>query len=198
MNKYYFFVDYENVNVDGMNGIDKLTENCTVIIFYTDHAQTLTFGLHRRMNLSRAEIKFRKVQCGTKNALDFQLSSYIGYVIGQDENIVCYIVSKDNGFANVVNFWRARGANIQIVTDISVTPKHRSVKRSEVAELLEKTGNEFSEEDIIFVRDTMRKHMKDLTVPLPTVKNRINSELCKKYGGDRTKIIYNAVKPLIK
>ena len=193
-----YFIDYENVAKAGLKGIDELSRKDAVYIFYSAYSNSLTFHEHESLMNTKAEIEYFDVRTVGKNALDFQLSSYIGYVIGQDENIVCYIVSKDNGFANVVNFWRARGANIQIVTDISVTPKHRSVKRSEVAELLEKTENEFSEEDIIFVRDTMRKHMKDLTVPLPTVKNRINSELCKKYGGDRTKIIYNAVKPLIK
>lgn len=29
----YYLVDYENVKVDGLNGVDKLSESDTVIIF---------------------------------------------------------------------------------------------------------------------------------------------------------------------
>lgn len=125
MKKYYFFVDYENVNVDGMNGLDKLTENCTVIIFYTDAAQTLTFGLHRRINLSKADIKFKKVKCGTKNALDFQLCSQLGFTISENKyafpNDVCYyfIVSKDNGFVVLEDYFNCQKAPVKVINDLT-------------------------------------------------------------------------------
>ena len=41
--KRYFFVDYENVNRDGMNGIVKLSDKDCVRVYYSDAAETLTF-----------------------------------------------------------------------------------------------------------------------------------------------------------
>ena len=193
-----YFIDYENVAKAGLKGIEELSKRDTVYIFYSAYSNSLTFHEHESLMNAKAEIVYFEVRTVGKNALDFQLSSFIGYIIGQNEDIICYIISKDNGFANVVNFWRTRGARLQLVPNISLTPKMKPVKRTEVAELLAEADPPFEEEEILFIRDTMRKHMKDLTSTIPTVKNNINSELCKKFGGQRTKIIYNALKPLIK
>jgi len=46
----YFLIDYENVHVAGFEGITKLTDNDCVVIFYSENADTMTFGLHRRIN----------------------------------------------------------------------------------------------------------------------------------------------------
>ena len=99
-----YFIDYENVAKAGLKGIDELSRKDAVYIFYSAYSNSLTFHEHESLMNTKAEIEYFDVRTVGKNALDFQLSSYIGYVIGQDENIVCYIVSKDNGFANVVNF----------------------------------------------------------------------------------------------
>ena len=93
----YYFIDYENVHQSGLNGIEKLTENDKLIIFYTTNAETLTFSIYEKLILCKAEIQLYKVQCGGKNALDFQLSSYIGYIVGKHPKCMCYIISKDNG-----------------------------------------------------------------------------------------------------
>ena len=98
----YYFVDYENVGSDGLNGIRELDENNAVFIFYSKNADKITFDIHMQINESKAEIRYFKAETGQKNALDFQLSSYMGYVIKENENAEkeaeYFIVSKDNGF----------------------------------------------------------------------------------------------------
>lgn len=98
----YYLVDYENVNKTGLNGVAKLDKDDVVCIFYSENADSLTFGLHRRLNESAAEIIYKKVVIGNKNALDFQLSSYLGYIIHENESegkqYDYYIVSKDKAF----------------------------------------------------------------------------------------------------
>lgn len=193
-----YFVDYENVSKSGLKGIEGLGKKDTVYIFYSAYSNSLTFNEHASLMNAKAEIVYFEVRTVGKNALDFQLSSFIGYILGKSEKTICYIISKDQGFANVVNFWRERGAHIQIAPDISLTPRNRPVKRSEIQNLLSGIEPPLGEEDILFIRDLIRNNMKEYTAPLPTIKNRINSELCKKYGSEKTKGIYNAVKPLIK
>ena len=107
----YFLVDYENVNVSGFNGVSKLTENDVVVIFNSENAQTLTFGMHRRINESKAEIKFQKVNVNEKNALDFQLCAYLGFLIRDkinDENVenIYYIVSNDKSYSVLQDYCR--------------------------------------------------------------------------------------------
>lgn len=59
-----FLVDYENVHVEGFNGLSNCTENDLIKIFYTKGADTLTFGLHRRLSETKAKIEYLKVENG--------------------------------------------------------------------------------------------------------------------------------------
>ena len=130
----YFLVDYENVNVAGLNGVSSLNEDDVVIIFYSENANTLTFGMHRRINESKAEIKFQKVAVKEKNALDFQLCSYLGFLIrdkkNDDENIknYFYIVSNDNGYSILPDYWKKFETDLKIVSNLAKD----EVKKNEV------------------------------------------------------------------
>ena len=55
--KRYFFVDYENVNRDGMNGIVKLSDKDCVRVYYSDAAELLHLDCiggykYHRLNLN--------------------------------------------------------------------------------------------------------------------------------------------------
>ena len=120
----YFLVDYENVNVSGLDGIANLTENDTVIIFYSEKADTLTFGMHRRIIKSTATFKFQKVLLKEKNALDFQLCSYLGFLIkdtATEENLdnKYFIVSNDKGYSILPDYWKKFGFNLKVISNLS-------------------------------------------------------------------------------
>lgn len=74
----YFFVDYENVNREGLNGISKLEETDCVRIYYSDAADTMTFGLHRRINASKAHFDYIKVQIPIKMQLTVRYYLILG------------------------------------------------------------------------------------------------------------------------
>lgn len=101
----FYLIDYENVNIEGLQGVENLTAADEVIIFYSEHADKLTFDLHRRLNETKAQISYFKVGACKKNALDFQLVSYLGYLIAQHSGQAFYIISHDTGFQSVVRFW---------------------------------------------------------------------------------------------
>ena len=104
----FYLVDYENVNTEGMQGVELLSAVDEVIIFYSHYADRLTFDLHQRINLSQAAVQYIKVDACKKNGLDFQLVTYLGYLIARTPESNFYIVSKDNGFQSVVQFWEER------------------------------------------------------------------------------------------
>lgn len=115
-----YLIDYENVNTDGLNGISRLSAEDTVIIFYSENADRMTFGLHRRLNESKATIDIRKVDVGGSNALDFQLGTYLGYLIALDREQQYNIVSNDRGYKHVANFWNKQKAQVRLIPEISV------------------------------------------------------------------------------
>ncbi len=118
-----YLIDYENANKDGLNGVTKLTERDTVIIFYSDKADRMTFGLHRRLNETAATIEYRKVDVGGHNALDFQLATYLGYLLAQNPEEEYCVVSNDRGFQFLVGFWKKPQYNVCLTREIAASPQ---------------------------------------------------------------------------
>ena len=190
----YFLVDYENVNVGGLNGVSNLTENDTVIIFYSINADTLTFEMHKQI------FKFQKILLKEKNALDFQLCSYLGFLIRDtmiDENASnnFFIVSNDKGYSILPDYWKKFGVNLKIVSNLAksepqiVQPKvTQPVKApTELESALHKFFNDKNE-------------LSAVAKMINNAKNKceVNNSLCKKFTDKRGGEIYRAVKPFLK
>lgn len=142
----YYLVDYENVKADGMYGVDQLGKKDCVCIFYSENASTLTFGLHEKLNQTKGKIVLQKVEVGVKNALDFQLSTYLGYLISENEgkNETYYIVSEDKGLAILTGYWAERGENVKTASDIAAAKEdleEEKPSKTEKKEKKEKPGN---------------------------------------------------------
>lgn len=184
--KRIFFVDYENVSISGLDGVTKLDANDEVYIFYSTNADKLTFGLHRRLNETKAKIHYKNVIKGSKNALDFQLASLLGYTIREnmDSNngtIFYYIVSKDLGFSCLENFWEKTDILVSVVKNVALD------KKSELIAKVKACIKEESEAE--FVANIIEKYK---------TKQGINNALVKKYkDGAKAKEIYQAIKKLI-
>ena len=114
----YFLVDYENVNRDGLNGVTKLNEEDCVRIYYSDAAATLTFGLHRRINSSKAHFEYIKVQIPIKNAVDCQILFDIRDLSKENRNAEYFIVSKDTDFNRAVEEFKFKKIRIKKVEEI--------------------------------------------------------------------------------
>lgn len=118
----YYLIDFENVKSRGMEGVELLTKEDTVCIFYSDNADSMTFDLHRKLNETKADIIYHKVAVGTKNALDFQLATYLGYLICEQQREGIhpnyFIVTKDNGFTSLMVYWKAQGVPVRIIRNL--------------------------------------------------------------------------------
>ncbi len=104
-----YLVDFENVNSAGLAGVQKLTKEDKVYIFYTVNATSLSFTAHLNLLSCPAEVIYYYVASGTKNALDFQLASFLGYLISQGTEKDFCIISNDRGYEHVKNFWEKNG-----------------------------------------------------------------------------------------
>ena len=131
-----YLVDYENVHNDGVTDIKKLSASDRVVIFYGDSIKSIPFETHVEMMASKAVIEYIETHKVAKNYLDFQLATYLGFLIGKGEKGPVYIISQDTGFDSIVDFWRGR--NIEAFRQPSIaspsTPKdvsQRIKKRDE-------------------------------------------------------------------
>lgn len=100
-----YLVDYENVSLPGLEGIERLNDKETVYIFYGNSAGSISFEMHAKISQTRAHVHYIKTERSGKNYLDFQLATLGGYLVATTEETRFIIVSKDTGFESVVDFW---------------------------------------------------------------------------------------------
>ena len=101
-----YLIDFENVASEGLVGITYLAPEDEVIIFYSNNSNRLSMKMHILIGKSVCKCDYYEVTVGGKNALDHQISTWLGYMIGTkaaDRNY--YIVSKDMGYKFVASFW---------------------------------------------------------------------------------------------
>lgn len=122
-NNRLYLVDYENVSNAGLIGINQLSANDLVIIFYGAQVNSIPYEPHIAITDSAANIEQMKAEKTAKNYLDFQLTTYLGYKLGQNSYSEIYVISKDSGFDAVVDFWSQRGHSIKRQEAIVVTEK---------------------------------------------------------------------------
>ncbi len=104
----YYLIDYENVNAAGLEGMDEITPDSRVVLFYTKNSSKIDLGVFNLLRSSEAELAVIEVHHG-KQALDIQLASYVGFLIGTESvDTEYYIVSKDKGYRNIQDFWSDR------------------------------------------------------------------------------------------
>ena len=190
----YFLVDYENVNVAGLDGVSNLTENDTVIIFYSINADNLTFDIHRKIIESKATFKFQKILLKEKNALDFQLCSYLGYLISETKDSEnspnnYFIVSNDKGYSILPDYWKKLGFNLKIVSNLS----KNEITSSQPAKTF---GNLESELNKILPDKSIVSVVLKIINNAET-KSEVNNMLGKNFGNQKGGEIYRTIKPLV-
>ncbi|MBQ7186598.1 MAG: hypothetical protein IJR91_03075 [Ruminococcus sp.] len=111
-----YLIDFENVKSKGLTGIEQLSPDDKVIIFYSENSDTLNFEMHRKIMTSSADIEYLKVRVGGKNALDFQLSTLLGYLLAKEIYTHIFIISGDKGFDKLHDFWNVSFADRNNIT----------------------------------------------------------------------------------
>ncbi|MBD5082676.1 MAG: hypothetical protein HDT34_00635 [Clostridiales bacterium] len=110
-----FLIDYENESGGMLDGISLLglKRNDEIVFFYSENASHLTMELHQELESVSVKKIYIKAETGKKNALDFQLVSYLGACIKENPKKKYYIVSKDGGFDCVCKFWAKRKIDVK-------------------------------------------------------------------------------------
>lgn len=125
----YYFIDYENVHADGFTGAENLGENDVICVMYTEQSKAFSLELVEKIARQSAKLESYKAGTGAKNSLDFQLASYLGYMIAKCEgrDDCFYIVSKDTGFNHLVDFWAERNVTVKRVPNFMDEEKDTKV-----------------------------------------------------------------------
>ena len=106
----HYLVDSENVNDNWLMLLELADEKDEMIIFYTKNSPHMSYSSVIKLLQQRRTLQFEECYEG-QNALDFQLISYLGYLIGKDEDKTSefIVMSNDTGFDPAVRYWKQKG-----------------------------------------------------------------------------------------
>ncbi len=150
-----YLIDYENTGVKGLYGIEKLHEEDLIVVFYGPKTGAVPFDDHVRISSAVSHVEYIKTSKTAKNYLDFQLTTYLGYLTAHTGVKDYCIVSKDSGYDSVVDFWRIRGISIVRRETISVEkPQKQTTRRTK------KPVVENENENIKSVPESVRKKVR--------------------------------------
>ena len=210
----YFFVDYENVKLRGLNGIAKLSNIDCVRIYYSEDAETMTFGLNRRINESKAKFEYIKVKDRIKNAVDCKIIFDLRDYIKRDKASEYYIVANDRDYDGVVSEFKNKGVRICKISEICNhhcgNSNNIATKKKSTANTLSKQSNnkkieKNNREQIVrsYFGRNLSKYAENKEWIIRVVlksksRQEINNELQKYYCNDSVKDILEKLKPLIK
>ncbi len=99
-----FLIDYENVNSAGLHGIGQINPEDRAILFYSRAANTLSFEIMDEMMAAGIMPERVCLEHSGKNALDFQLVTFLGYLAATENAEAIFIISKDSGYHAAISF----------------------------------------------------------------------------------------------
>lgn len=127
-----YFVDTESVS-NWVDSLESSYEYNEVYLFYTQHSKLLKYDEIMKLVDEFRIFKILKCEAG-KNALDLQLSSYLGLVINHHINttddVEFVILSNDKDYDYVCNFWKNLYVNVirQEVFNNNINKKEKKDK----------------------------------------------------------------------
>ena len=107
--KMIFLVDGDNNIGTGLQGIDLLTAEDTVLVFF-GKGQTLA-NVKKLCAGTQAQVQYLESVKGGKNSLDFQIITELGVLVGRGEADFAYVISQDKGYEAAMSALHARYAS---------------------------------------------------------------------------------------
>ena len=147
-----YLVDFENVRSAGIMGVEHLDSHDKVVIFYSKNADAITFEAHKLLSDSPAEVETFMISKGGRNSLDFQLATYLGYLVMENKYKNIVIISKDKGFLFAIEFWKDNkeicNADIFIKTSIDGYLSNEPFSEETFGGIIEEESEDLVREDI--------------------------------------------------
>lgn len=106
--KMIFLVDGDNNIGLGLQGIDLLTEEDTVLIFY-GKGQPVA-NIQKLCGKTKANVQYLESVKGGRNSIDFQIITELGVLVGRGEADFAYVISQDKGYEAAISALYARYA----------------------------------------------------------------------------------------
>lgn len=178
-----YLVDTENVGSSWKILLEKKTKNDKIYLFYTENSPHISYA--DMLEIVQYPNAFEAIPCCTgKNALDFQLASYLGFLVKSAPKTQYCIFSKDTGYDALVSFWSEKGYCVKRVDAVSFEQQKKKQPKKTT------TLTTIDDQDAKIVRDILARNHEELL--------DIHNELVQTFGMKKGSVMYKQLKPEIK
>ena len=101
-----FLVDGDNHLAEGLKGIDLLSADDTVLIFYGKGQSEQS--VRKLIGKTQADVQLLESVRSGRNSIDFQIITELGVLIGRGEAEYAYVISQDKGYESAMKALRCR------------------------------------------------------------------------------------------
>lgn len=193
MRKYYF-IDSENVGDSWVSLLYSITSEDELLVFYTKNSPHMNYKNVIQLKQSSKDVTFIEC-CEGNNALDFQLSTYLGFHVHANADNEFIIVSNDTGFDAVVKFWNSRDIKIIRISGAVCISKLKPQETLTNLEKLEKDTLSSTDNSSLITTPNIDESAKEILYCIgKTELSSLHNAIITLYGEKRGKTIYNAFK----
>jgi len=115
MKKTTYLIDTENVGNVWKSLLPNLHRRDRLLFFYTENSPGISYADLQQLLKSKRAYEF--ITCHTgKNGLDFQLISYLGFLLNWHQRDQFVVVSSDTGYDPALQFWRDKGYLVERIS----------------------------------------------------------------------------------
>ena len=132
-NKTTYLIDTENVGTLWNRLLSLKSAKDRILVFYTDKSPNISYK--DMLDIIKHPESFETIKCNQgKNGLDFQLVSYLGFLLKSTPKTDYVIISKDAGYDVVCKFWTELGYSVSRTTNVSVSPQPEATAKDDTEE----------------------------------------------------------------
>ena len=195
---HYFLIDFENVSsVHELENIDGIKKGGKAIVFYTKNCKNITLAPLCKLQEHNIKVSFQMVRSG-KNALDFQLASYLGYLIASKNNHAHFhIVSCDKDFDCLVSYWKKKNKHVDRI--VPGKKQKSSTSKTNSKNVIDPDDRITLKEiySVLSIEDSPKKILA--IANKYSTKQEISNAIAKRYKDSKEAgKIYKKIKPLLK
>ncbi len=194
-NRRAYLVDTENIGSAWKELLPIKSSKDLLILFYTENSPGISYTDLDFIRLYPSS--FDMILCNPgKNGLDFQLVSYLGYLIRSAPKTEYIIVSNDTGYDAVVKFWNGREMTVKRQTRSELTLPEKKEEVEDRVEAKEMLKNLLSEE---YSDDAHLEGIFRIICDYDAKQlQKLHQTLLKEYGQEAGGAIYKLIKPQIR
>ena len=200
-----YYVDYENVGANGLDGIVALKQTDNVRIYYSNNPgmdmQTVEKLVHSSANIQFTRLPVSLKKMNQSNALDIVLLTDISRIAGTSAADSIAVISKDKGYDAVISELNPGKSSRRIVRAESiaaaVSPKNTAAGSWTTPVDMDAVKNLFGFGKPLSGLKESRNQIIQI-VQTSRSRHEINTRTNQTFDTEKSRVIMAALKPIIK